>query len=44
VDQDYRSVLRQACRVSLADGWGGAMLATELQDILFGTPYPGAAK
>lgn len=41
VDQDYRSVLRQACRVSLADGWGGAMLATELQDILFGTPYPG---
>ncbi len=41
VDQDYRNVLRQACRVALADGWGGAMLATELQDILFGTPYPG---
>lgn len=41
VDQDYRSVLRQACRTSLADGWGGAMLATELQDILFGTPVPG---
>ena len=41
VDQDYRNVLRQACRVSLADGWGGAMLATELQDVLFGTPSPG---
>jgi carbon-monoxide dehydrogenase catalytic subunit len=41
VDQDYRNVLRQACRVALADGWGGAMLATELQDVLFGTPSPG---
>ncbi len=41
VDQDYRNVLRQACRVSLADGWGGAMLATELQDVLFGVPSPG---
>jgi anaerobic carbon-monoxide dehydrogenase catalytic subunit len=41
VDQDYRNVLRQASRTALADGWGGAMLATELQDILFGTPSPG---
>ncbi|MHC4166807.1 MAG: anaerobic carbon-monoxide dehydrogenase catalytic subunit [Planctomycetota bacterium] len=41
VDQDYKNILRHACRVALADGWGGAMLATELQDILFGTPYPG---
>jgi carbon-monoxide dehydrogenase catalytic subunit len=41
VDQDYRNVLRHASRVALADGWGGAMLATELQDVLFGTPYPG---
>ncbi len=41
VDQDYRNVLRQACRTALADGWGGAMLATELQDVLFGTPSPG---
>ncbi len=41
VDQDYRNVLRQASRVALADGWGGAMLATELQDVLFGTPSPG---
>ena len=41
VDQDYKSLLMQATRVSLADGWGGSMLATELQDVLFGTPSPG---
>ena len=41
VDQDYKSILNHASRVALADGWGGAMLATELQDILFGTPTPG---
>jgi len=41
VDQDFKNILRHSCRVALADGWGGAMLATELQDILFGTPYPG---
>ncbi|MHC4656024.1 MAG: anaerobic carbon-monoxide dehydrogenase catalytic subunit [Planctomycetota bacterium] len=41
VDQDYKNILTHASRVALADGWGGAMLATELQDVLFGTPYPG---
>jgi len=41
VDQDYKNILMHACRVALADGWGGSMLATELQDVLFGTPYPG---
>jgi carbon-monoxide dehydrogenase catalytic subunit len=41
VDQDYKNILTQSSRVALADGWGGAMLATELQDVLFGTPYPG---
>ena len=41
VDQDYKNILLHTSRVALADGWGGAMLATELQDILFGTPYPG---
>jgi carbon-monoxide dehydrogenase catalytic subunit len=39
-DQDYNNLIMQACRASLADGWGGAMIATELQDILFGTPKP----
>jgi carbon-monoxide dehydrogenase catalytic subunit len=41
VDQDYKNILMHAGRTALADGWGGSMLATELQDILFGTPYPG---
>jgi len=39
-DQDYKNLTKQAMRVSLADGWGGCMIATELQDIMFGTPKP----
>ncbi len=39
-DQDYHSLLRQGTRAALADGWGGSMIATELQDVLFGTPVP----
>ncbi|MHC4951381.1 MAG: anaerobic carbon-monoxide dehydrogenase catalytic subunit [Planctomycetota bacterium] len=41
VDQDYLSILKHASRTALADGWGGAMLASDLQDILFGSPMPG---
>ena len=41
VDQDYKNIIMHASRTALADGWGGSMLATELQDVLFGTPYPG---
>ncbi|MBW7989012.1 MAG: anaerobic carbon-monoxide dehydrogenase catalytic subunit [Planctomycetes bacterium] len=44
VDQNYKNILTHASRVALADGWGGAMLATELQDVLFGTPYPGTGE
>ncbi|UCF09299.1 MAG: anaerobic carbon-monoxide dehydrogenase catalytic subunit [Candidatus Bipolaricaulota bacterium] len=40
VDQDPVSLIRQASRTALGDGWGGSMIATELQDILFGTPIP----
>jgi len=40
VDQDYKSLLKQGVRAAIGDGWGGSMLATELQDILFGTPAP----
>jgi len=40
VDQDYKNLLKQGIRASIADGWGGSMIATELQDILFGTPAP----
>ena len=40
VDQDYEHITRQSSRTALADGWGGSMVATELSDILFGTPVP----
>ena len=44
VDQDTEHLLDQAMRTSLADGWGGAMLATDLSDVLFGTPEPLVAE
>ncbi len=40
VDQDYENIFKQVARTALADGWGGSMIASELQDILFGTPTP----
>ena len=40
VDNDYRNIMLHAARTALADGWGGSMIATELQDILFGNPSP----
>ena len=39
-DQDYKNLIFQASRCALADGWGAAMIATELQDIMYGTPVP----
>jgi len=38
VDQDYKNIVKQCSRTALADGWGGSMVATEISDILFGTP------
>jgi len=40
VDQDYRNLMKQGTRAALADGWGGSMIGTDLQDVLFGTPTP----
>ena len=40
VDHDYRNILMQAFRTSLADGWGGSRIAMIVSDILFGTPQP----
>jgi carbon-monoxide dehydrogenase catalytic subunit len=40
VDLDPENILDHAMRTSLADGWGGSMLATDISDILFGTPTP----
>jgi len=40
VDNEYHSLLNSAMRAALSDGWGGSMIATDVGDILFGTPDP----
>jgi len=39
-DQEAEHILDQTLRCALGDGWGGSMLATDLSDVLFGTPAP----
>ncbi|UCC51860.1 MAG: anaerobic carbon-monoxide dehydrogenase catalytic subunit [Anaerolineaceae bacterium] len=39
-DQDPEHILQHAVRTALGDGWGGSLLATDVSDILFGTPAP----
>lgn len=39
-DQDPIHLMQHAIRTSIADGWGGSMIATDVSDILFGTPAP----
>ena len=39
-DQEAEHILDQTMRAALSDGWGGSMLATDLSDVLFGTPAP----
>ncbi len=40
VDHDPYDILLSSFRTSLADGWGGSMIATEFTDILLSTPKP----
>ena len=40
VDNDPVNLILQGLKASIADGWGGSMVATELSDVLFGTPTP----
>jgi len=40
VDQDYKNLIKQCTRAALADGWAGSMIATDLQDVMFGAPTP----
>jgi carbon-monoxide dehydrogenase catalytic subunit len=40
VDQEYHNILKQCTRTALSDGWGGSMISTDLQDVLFGCPVP----
>jgi len=44
MDQHYENLTKQISRTALVDGWGGSMIATELSDILFGTPSPVSAE
>ena len=39
-DNDAPNTMLHAARCALSDGWAGSMIATELCDILFGTPTP----
>lgn len=39
-DQDPEHILQHAIRAALSDGWGGSLMATDISDILFGTPAP----
>jgi carbon-monoxide dehydrogenase catalytic subunit len=39
-DQDYEHILQHAIKTGMADGWAGSMIATDISDILFGTPAP----
>lgn len=44
VDQDPESILDQAVKCALSDGWGGSMIATEIGDVIFSTPQANRAK
>jgi carbon-monoxide dehydrogenase catalytic subunit len=39
VDNDPISLILQGVRASLADGWGGSMIATDTSDVLFRAPH-----
>lgn len=44
VDQDVDSLMDHVLRVGLVDGWGGCLVASDVADILFGTPHPIRSK
>jgi carbon-monoxide dehydrogenase catalytic subunit len=39
-DQEPTHILQHAIKTAMSDGWGGSMIATDVSDILFGTPAP----
>jgi len=39
-DQDPEHILEHGIQVALSDGWAGSLIATDVSDILFGTPAP----
>jgi len=40
VDNDYKNIMNTGMRCALSDGWGGSMVATDVQDIILGSPEP----
>ncbi len=40
VDNDYKNIINNGMRCALSDGWGGSMMATDVQDIILGSPEP----
>ncbi|MBU3958802.1 MAG: anaerobic carbon-monoxide dehydrogenase catalytic subunit [Candidatus Omnitrophica bacterium] len=40
VDNDYKNLVNTGLRCALSDGWGGSMVATDLQDVILGAPVP----
>ncbi len=40
VDNDAKHLIMHGLRTSIGDGWGGSMIATELSDVMFGSPKP----
>lgn len=44
MDQDYKNLSTQIMKTALVDGWGGSMMATDISDMLFGTPSAVSAE
>ncbi len=44
VDNDYKNLMATGMRCALSDGWGGSMIATDVQDIILGSPVPVRSK
>jgi carbon-monoxide dehydrogenase catalytic subunit len=44
VDNDYKNLMATGMRCALSDGWGGSMIATDVQDIILGSPAPVRSK
>ncbi|MBU1090583.1 MAG: anaerobic carbon-monoxide dehydrogenase catalytic subunit [Candidatus Omnitrophica bacterium] len=44
VDADYKNIIKTGMRCALSDGWGGSMVATDVQDVILGSPKPVRSK
>ncbi|MGC8907515.1 MAG: anaerobic carbon-monoxide dehydrogenase catalytic subunit [Desulfomonilaceae bacterium] len=44
VNQEMEHIIRLSTKCAIADGWGGSMIATDLSDVLYGTPVPIVGK